>query len=210
MWKTYEHDRFRLAETEQTQKTTTRINGMRNKYIGRVLMCKSQVNPNKDIQSATAIVDSGNLVSVANWKEKIQCRVNGRDLFGDGGLGGEKVMDVLGMLHDTWGEITMPPFGNDYGCGVDYNADIALTTISSRVEPTMLQKRAYIGFPVEEMANDFQVIYERNTIKDEVSDTNADMSLGNGSNTTVAQNVDIYYEVVKKLNIRDGKYQVSY
>ena len=39
MWKTYEHDRFRLAantttaETEQTQKTTTRINGMRNKLV---------------------------------------------------------------------------------------------------------------------------------------------------------------------------------
>ena len=141
--------------------------------------------------------------------EKIQFRVNGVDVFAEGGLGDDKTMDILAVTADAWGEYCMTPYGNEYGKGPGaYNANVSAWEITSSVRPTFLQNRAYIGAKIETFCSDFSVNYTRSTLAGELNGVAG--HLGNSSYTNLAQDCIVYYGVIKQLVVKDRKYSVVY
>ena len=213
-WVTYEHDRFGIAASAGgtiglVNETHVRLSGLRNKYIGRVLITKNLVDG-----AATGMIKDhfvygeGNVGSFANFKEKIQIRVNGRNLFPEGGVGGLKSSELTAMCVDTWGDYSCIPYGNEYGMGPGaYNADSNTWPMSLSVNQVGNGRRAYIGFSVQQMAQDFHIEYSRVSVAGEVAATTL---LGASGYTNLAQTGNVYYETFKQIVIKDGQVAVSY
>ena len=214
-WESYERERF-LIPTVVTASTTpvatptnVRLSGLRNKYITKILLRKALQTDNTDIVNGNASLGEANNSSLANLHEKIQFRVNGADVFAEGGLGDDKTMDILSVTADAWGEYCMTPYGNEYGKGPGaYNADVANWQISDSIRPHFLQNRAYIGAKIETFCSDFSVHYTRSTLAGEVN--GGGNHLGNSSFTNLAQEAIVYYGVIKQLVVKDRKYSVVY
>ena len=214
-WESYERERF-LIPTVVTASTTpvatptnVRLSGLRNKYITKILLRKALQTDNTDIVNGNASLGEANNSSLANLHEKIQFRVNGADVFAEGGLGDDKTMDILSVTADAWGEYCMTPYGNEYGKGPGaYNADVANWQISDSIRPHFLQNRAYIGAKIETFCSDFSVHYTRSTLAGEVN--GGGNHLGNSSFTNLAQEAIVYYGVIKQLVIKDKAYSVIY
>lgn len=214
-WESYERERF-LIPTVVTASTSpvatptnVRLSGLRNKYITKILLRKALQTDNTDIVNGNASLGEANNSSLANLNEKIQFRVNGADVFAEGGLGDDKTMDILSVTADAWGEYCMTPYGNEYGKGPGaYDADVANWQISDSIRPHFLQNRAYIGAKIETFCSDFSVHYTRSTLAGEVN--GGGTHLGNSSFTNLAQEAIVYYGVIKQLVIKDKAYSVIY
>jgi len=219
-WETFEHDRFSLADNTtaetslQTQETSVRLNGLRNKYVTRILLQKVLQTNNDDIVDGANVLVS-NSGSIANLCEKVQIRVNGADKFAENGVGGDsslsgsKSMELVAVTQDAWGEYSLGPYGCEYGKGPGaYAADIANWDIDKLISSITAQQRSYVGCKVEDFCQDFQVIYSRGTIAGEV---NAGAThKGNSSFTNLAQIVNVYYGTMRSLIVKDGSYAVKY
>lgn len=219
-WETYEHDRFSLGDnttaenTLQTQETSVRLNGLRNKYVTRILLQKVLATNNADIVNNNKVL-AGVSGSLANLCERVQIRVNGADKFAENGVGGDttlngaKSMEVVAVTQDAWGEYSLGPYGAEYGKGPGaYDADFNNWDIDDLISVSTAQKRSYVGCKVDDFCQDFQVIYSRGTIAGEV---NAGANhLGNSSFTNLAQTVNVYYGTLRSLVVKDGKYAVVY
>jgi len=214
-WESYERERFIIPAvttaltTPFATPTNVRLSGLRNKYITKILLRKALQTDNTDIVNGNASLGEANNSSLANMNEKIQFRVNGVDVFAEGGLGDDKTMDILSVTADAWGEYCMTPYGNEYGKGPGaYNAAVSAWEISDSIRPHFLQNRAYIGAKIETFCSDFSVHYTRSTLAGEVN--GAAGHLGNSSFTNLAQDAIVYYGVIKQLVIKDRKYSVLY
>lgn len=214
-WEGYEHERFIIpsvntaSTTRVATETNIRLSGLRNKYITKILIRKELQTDTTDIVNNNESIGEANNSSLANMNEKIQFRVNGADLFAEGGLGDDKTMDILSVTSDAWGEYCMTPYANEYGKGPGaYDANVNNWSISSSIRSTFLQNRAYIGAKIETFCSDFSVIYTRSTLADEANAVATHR--GNGSYTGLAQNAHLYYGVIKQLVIKDGSYAVRY
>lgn len=214
-WEGYEHERFILpavvttSTTRVATDTNVRLSGLRNKYITKILIRKELQTDTNDIVNNNASIGEANNSSLANMNEKIQFRVNGADLFPEGGLGDDKTMDILAVTADAWGEYSLVPYGNEYGKGPGvYDANVNNWSITEAVRPQFIQNRAYIGAKIETFCSDFSVIYTRSTLAAEVN--GGATHLGNSSYTNLAQNAHLYYGVIKQLIIKNGSYAVKY
>lgn len=211
-WLAYEHDRYAFpaatgaavstAGVEQT--VSVRLNGIRNKTIGRVLIQKGYATTS----TAETGSDYGNFASRTLFKEKIQVRVNGSNLFAEGGLGGDKSMDMVAITTDAFGEYGLMPYEAEYGIGPGtFNADRTNLELDTYLDARRLNKGAYIGFHVQGKANDFFIEHKRTCV---TGDTNVATLGSAGSASLAALNVNVYFEVRKNLMIKDGKYMVQY
>jgi hypothetical protein len=208
-WMAYEHDRYVIpsnagSATGVEQTTNVRLNGIRNKSIGRVLIQKGYATTGAE----TTTSDYGNFASRSLFKEKIQVRVNGSNLFAEGGIGGDKVMDIIATTTDAWGEYTLVPYEAEYGKGPGaYDADYSNWEVNTYVDSRRLNKGAYIGFNVQNKANDFFIEHKRTCV---IGDTNL-ASMGSAGSASLAQlNVNVYFEVKKNLMVKDNKYMVQF
>ncbi len=212
-WLAYEHDRYVMEANAGTaagaeQTTSVRLNGIRNKSIGRVLIQKGYVTTSAEKTGN----DYGNFASRSLFKEKIQVRVNGANLFAEGGLGGRAdnatCMDIMAVCADAWGDYTLIPYEGEHGCGVgDFQADPADLEISTYVDNVRLNKGAYIGFHVQGKANDFFIEHKRTCV---TSDVNSAAYNSAGSASLDALSCNVYFEVKKNLMVSNGKYIVQY
>jgi len=208
-WIAYEHDRYSIpanagSATGQEQTTSVRMNGIRNKSIGRVLIQKAYATES----AATTGDDYANYASRSLFKEKIQVRVNGANLFAEGGLGGDKVMDIMATTTDAWGEYTMIPYEGEHGKGPGaYNATATNWQINTYVNVRVANKGSYIGFNVQDKANDFFIEHKRTCV---TGDKNLETMSGAGSASLAALTVNVYFEVKKMLMVSNGKYVVQY
>ena len=208
-WISYENDRYIIPQNAGTatgieQTTNVRLNGIRNKSIGRVLIHKSYATESNDTTSS----DYKNYASRSLFKEKIQVRVNGVNLFAEGGLGGNKVMDIIATTTDAWGEYTLVPYEGEYGKGPGaYNATITNWEIDSYMNARIANKGSYIGFNVQDKANDFFIEHSRTCVTGE---QNIETLKGAGSASLAELNVNVYFEVKKNLIVKDNKYIVQY
>ena len=214
-WESYERERFIIpavvtsSTTRVVTPTNVRLSGLRNKYITKILLRKALQTDNGDIVANNISIGEANNSSLANMNEKIQFRVNGVDVFAEGGLGNDKTMDILAVTADAWGEYCMTPYANEYGKGPgSYNANSANWEITSSIRPIFLQNRAYIGAKIETFCSDFSVNYSRATLAGEVNA--GGNHIGNSSYTNLAQDCTVYYGVIKQLVIKDRKYSVIY
>jgi hypothetical protein len=208
-WLAYEHDRYVIPANAGTntgfeQTTSVRLNGIRNKSIGRVLIQKGYVTTSEEKTGN----DYGNFASRSLFKEKIQVRVNGANLFAEGGLGGDTCMDIMAVCADAWGDYTLNPYEGEHSCGVgDFDANPANLEISTYVDNVRLNKGAYIGFHVQGKANDFFIEHKRTCV---TGDVNSKVYNSAGSASLDALSCNVYFEVKKNLMVKNGKYIVQY
>lgn len=212
-WLAYEHDRYAfpapaaadITAAGKEQTVSVRLNGIRNKSIGRVLIQKGYATS----AAATNSGDYGNLASRPLFKEKIQVRVNGSNLFAEGGLGGDKSMDILAVTTDAFGEFGLIPYESEYGSGPGtYNDTVGNWEINSYIDARRTNKGSYIGFHVQSKANDFFIEHKRTCVEGDVSAVGT--LAGANSASISALNCNVYFEVKKNLMVKDNKYMVQY
>lgn len=213
MWSEIEHDMFVVPTGTQpasdtgelVQEVNKVINGFDNKYLSRVLMVKTYQN--KSLNYSTNDALSGNLVSLAMFKEELNVRSKGMNIFNGDGLSNQGFKQML--LSETWGDVSYTPFGSMTSVGLDQagvqNANmngVAPHSGTDGAERKNVNIGAfdYIGFQVEDVVKQLQFNYKRTIVKD------AEASLKN----SMSMDVHLYGEVKKQISFSNGSYSVSY
>ena len=197
-WMEIEHDRFRIPATPTNgqvidqgvvQNTNVKINGFNNKRIQRLLLVKQLNDPamwtTYNVIDAFGIYGSQNL-----YKETLQIRVNGRNLFPRQGLVGSN--ERLASLTDNFGPMLSWPASNEQGVDstnlVDRNVDYA-------------GQLDYDGVLIGDYVSDLQIQIGRTGTHD------ANIRKPN----TAEIQVHCYAEIMKTLRLnKNGTYNISY
>lgn len=204
-WVSYEHDRFDIpantpggnAVAEQT--VDVKLNGLKNKTIGRVLVVKQLANDNDtSVNANNAIIGFGNVGSIQCVQEKYQLRVNGANILPEQGI--TKYNEQLALLAQTYGDITMLPFSH---CG----------SIPSGLQGNKLTDKdvngakqlGYFGIAVNDFVQDFQLTYKR-----ENNSFASDIANNGQVYTNAHLTGHVYFEVNKMLQLQGGAYRIMY
>ena len=214
VWSEIEHDLFQVptgaqpaaALGEEVQEVNAVINGFDNKYVSRVLMVKSYNDKTLNYATNNAL-GNGNCVSLAMFKDELNVRHKGSNMFNGDALKNAGFRQML--LQETWGEVCVPPFGalTEVGLDVDSTLPQNVNGVSltpgnggARRKNALIGQYDYIGFQVEDQVKQLQVNYKRTCVLDTAA------SLDN----SVALDVHLYAEVRKQLVFSGGNYQISY
>lgn len=214
MWNTYEHDMFvvqaadaGVAATGTRQSTSARLNGFKNKTIGKMLLVKQLQNQSDgDVVDGTNALGYGNMGSVACFDEQLQVRVNGANAMPGQGI--TKPNEALALMADTFGQITMSPFGHAYN-GSNYNDDRTQLQTDKVMENGSQKtgRLSYFGLPIHEKVTDMQIIYSRVQLSAE----SAAITPGSGWSSKKPLNVHCFCEVAKSITFQaGGQYVIAY
>lgn len=217
VWSEIEHDVFTVPQATQptggaggpnelVQSFSAVVNGFDNKYVSRMLIVKQ---PNSKVYEygGNAALGNGNIQSRAMFKEKLNIRHKGSNVFNGDGL--ENVAFRQMLLSETFGDVTVPPFGASTGIGRDPDSGQSIHVSGQLpvVNAGFTQKKShrigqydYLGFQMEDVVRQLQFSYERTALK-----TNA-----TNLNNVLALDVHLYAEVRKSLTFTSGVYDVSY
>lgn len=214
VWSEIEHDVFSVGTGvqptadlgEQPQEVNAVINGFDNKYVSRVLMVKTYTDKTLNYDGNNS-KGNGNIVSLAMFKEELNVRHKGSNMFNGDSLANQGFKQML--LQETWGACVVPPFAALTQVGSDINATqarncngVPLRTGNSGSKRVghVVSQYDYIGFQIEDYVKQLQINYKRTCLKD------SDASLDN----SVAMDVHIYAEVRKQLSFSGDSYVISY
>jgi len=190
-------DAANLAE-EKSQ--SNKIEGFNNKYVSRVLISKAFSNK---ANYESPVLGFGDLGSVVMHKEKLQCRVNGQNLFSGDGIEHEGFKAKL--LSMAYNQVNIPPYANLESVGTD---DINGTSVHQGGTLGIVGNKQdqrtgtanWIGFSLEDRIKDLNFTYKRTKVKDgrAVQKNNA------------ALDIHIYCEVQKQMVKSGSEYQIKY
>lgn len=225
MWNEIEHDIFQVPtgvnagadNSRVSQNVQAVINGFDNKFVSRVLMVKSLTNKGlllggddgSGSAGAAIALGNGNASSISQFEEQIQVRHQGANLFNGDGLKNDAWKQML--LQETWGVVTIPPFGGLQSVGAE-NASLVAQNVNglkvSYLDQDAVNERSsesqgqysYIGFQIEDRVKQLQFSYTRTVAKDTATI----------KYTQEALDVHIYAEVRKQLVLGKNGYEVSY
>jgi len=225
MWNEIEHDLFQVADATNagadnsrvTQNVESVINGFDNKFVSRVLMVKSLTNKNllkggddgSGSVGANIAFGNGNASSIAQFEEQVQVRHQGANLFNGDGLKNDAWKQML--LQETWGVVTIPPFGALQTVGAE-NTSLVCQNVNGLKFSFLDQDNAneklsetqgqysYIGFQIEDRVKQLQFSYTRTVAKDTATIKYTQEGL----------DVHLYAEVRKQLVLGQNGYEVSY
>ena len=197
-WMEIEHDRFRIpatatnggaADQDVVQNTNVKLNGFNNKRIQRLLLVKQLNDPamwaTYNVIDAFGIYGSQNL-----YKETLQIRVNGRNIFPRQGLVGSN--ERLASLTDNFGPMLSYPASNEQGI------DTAKLVVRQTDQAAQLD---YDGVLIGDYINDLQIQIGRTGTHD------ANIRKPN----TAEIQVHCYAEIMKTLRLnKNGTYNISY
>jgi len=225
VWNEIEHDQFNVptgvnagaTDSEVEQKVARVVNGFDNKYLGRVLMVKSFTDKTKmsgtNDGSNPFMLGNGNACSQAQFKEVVQLRVGGANIFPADGLKNDAFKSML--LQETWGVSFCPPFGNVSQCGSDNDASVMLnvngvlegfgSTPSNFQQSMQVGQYAYIGFSVEDRVKQLQFTYSRSVVVENGAGDNSQLKRSQN-----ALDIHLYGEISKSLKISNAGYEISY
>lgn len=225
MWNTYEHDMFVVQAADASvaahgtrQTTSARLNGFKNKTIGKMLLVKQLQNQSDgDVVDGTTALGYGNMGSVACFDEQLQVRVNGANAMPGQGI--TKPNEALALMADTFGQITMSPFGHAYN-GSNYNTTLADMQTEKVMENGSRKtgRLSYFGLPIHEKVTDMQIIYSRvqllhedpGTIHNIHGQTDG-IARGSGWSSKKPLNVHCFCEVAKSITFQaGGQYVIAY
>lgn len=169
-----------------------KLDGFRNKSVERVLQIKEEIDPAKYL-NGNAVLGYGRYQSPAVFNEKLQVRLNGRNLFPQSGMTG--AMERLGYLVDLYGEQVLYPGANqvDIDPGTIVGPDQAGGT-------ALGGNKSYNAFYVGDRVMDLQIEHKRTSLHDTT----------NLRPSTDALNVHYFAEVKKGLVIGNGGYNIVY
>jgi hypothetical protein len=211
VWSEIEHELFQVpvgvqpadATSVIVQETNKVITGFDNKYVSRVLMVKTYNNKSLNYTGGNAH-GSGNLVSLAMFKDELNVRHKGANMFNSDALSNSGFRQML--LQETWGDIVICPFGALTNIGLDVVANASNVagmpaTDSTFAKSKFIGQSDYIGFQVEDYVKQLQFNYKRTVPFD-----NSAQLLNR-----CGMDVHIYAEVRKQLTFTgNGDYDISY
>ena len=185
-WLEWEHDFFVIPQSTgngaagdqlKEQQTNVQINGFNNKHLERILLVKEIGDASKEV-AANATKGFGKFSSQACYKQKVQFRVNGRNLLPREGIVGNN--ERLAHIVDSFGECSAYISSNQYG------VDAALELTDGR---NLMGQLDYIGMYIGEDISNLQINYSRVGLEDTT----------NKRPTTDQLNAHVYGEVRKSL-----------
>lgn len=197
-WLEVEHDFFVIPQSPNNGgvndqllllPTNVQLNGFNNKYLERLVMVKEIANPALEV-SANTTQGFGKFSSQCCFRQKVQLRVNGSNLYPRNGIVGNN--ERLAHVVDTFGDCANYIGSNQYG------TDPATVLFNGR---QFLGQLDYIGAYVGEQISNLQINYERTGLQDATTKRP----------TTDALNVHVYGEVRKAIKIGpQGQYRITY
>jgi hypothetical protein len=101
-----------LANQEKVQSQEFLLNGFNNKTVNRMLLIRSPTDP-KTWRENNNNIGPGNQSSFSVYKPVIQVVLNGKNIFPGSGL--TRKNHILGMMHDTYGDLVVAPGANLVG-----------------------------------------------------------------------------------------------
>ena len=235
-WVAIEHDLANIPEVpnlaavadEAVQRSQLRINGFQDKVVSRLMIAKCYENtgpggPNVNQDGGLAgtvhqVKALGGYGSKALFREKVNLRLNGRNVLSGDGLVTPAQQTM--MLSDTWGALNMCPFQNQQSVGRDTAyANSALNVVGiNQTQPPVrstaagaaaavqqgywISNSAWIGLPVQDRVTDMQIDLERTG----TFSTGTQSSAGNFQ----ALNLHVFGEVAKGMTVSGGNYRIFY
>jgi len=227
LWNEIQNDMFQIPDMTATanaggdddlhpQEVSAIVNGFDNKYLSRVLICKNATDLSTlhfPGNQEKLIYGRGYASSFSGFKESLQVRSSGANLFTGDGIANTGWQQML--LSETWGVVTIAPFGGVGGVGsntigeptnlhnvngapipLSFNTSDAATDLSP-----VVGQYSYYGFSVEDMVKQLQFTYNRTAVKD---------TTPGPKYTSQAMDINVYGEVRKQLVLGKGGYEVKY
>lgn len=202
-WLELEHDQFNIPQSKNNggaddqnllQSVNPKINAFNNKHVERILIVKEFQNPLKVINGSGLQIGFGRYASPACFKQTVNFRVNGRNIFPRSGITGNN--ERLAYLIDAWGDCIAYPSSNQYGL-----ASIADVVVDGADYTGQLD---YIGGYIGEYINDLVINYSRVGLQ-------GDGGLNDRRPTTDALIAHVYCECAKQLIVNpDLSYTIEY
>ena len=201
-WSEIEHDQFVIAAAPAgsaaasdgvVQPLNVKLNGYNNKIVDRMLIVKEIADSTLVLNAGGVVQGYGKFGSQACLGQKVQFRVNGRNILPRQGLVGNN--ERLAFVVDTWGECANFPGSNIY------QADTAPVMSSA---PQYAGTLDYIAVYLGVQINDLQLNYSRIGVQQTAA-------AGDQLATTAALIGHVYCEVRKQLiMVGGGQYRVEY
>jgi len=200
-WLEVEHDLFRIPATagdgaagdqNVIQTINQKINGFNNKRLQRLLLVK-QIRNAAAFQPTDTLSGFGIFGSQNLYKESLQIRVNGRNIFPRAGLVGDN--ERLAVLSDNFGHIFSYPTSNTQGVNGD-------ELVQDGGDNGFAAQLDYDGVLVSEYITDLQINIGRTGTEDAAT----------LRPNTSAIDVHCFGEVVKTLRLTPGAlgYSIGY
>lgn len=200
VWLETEHDRFLIKSADGSatavQAISPKLNGFNNKILERLLMVKT-VAPTAPgvVDSSNKVLGFGNASGQTCHNEKIQLRINGRNILPREGVVGPN--ERLSLLVDTFGECFSYLGANKYGLKGQTKAQI----VDGQDYQGSLD---YFGIYLSEYIQDLQINYERTNLQ-------SSTVTGAKNRSCDLMHAHVFGEVRKQLVLNtDGSYVVSY
>ena len=201
-WLELEHDQFNIPvsandgganDQNLLQSVNPKINAFNNKHVERILITKEYQNPLKAV-SGGAQVGFGRYASPACFKQVVNFRVNGRNIFPRNGITGNN--ERLAYLIDAWGDCIAYPSSNQFGMAGIGNVVTDGADYVGQLD--------YIGGYIGEYINDLVINYSRVGLQ---GDGGAD----DPRPATDALIAHVYAECAKQLIVNpDLSYNIEY
>jgi hypothetical protein len=193
------------AGNQAKQNVSLRVNGFDNKLLGRVVMMKA-LNDNQYVSGGSDTQQGiGPLSSQAQYKEKINFKINGKSVMSGEGLNSPS--KIASVLSDTFGPINIQPFTNETAIGLNRKGAepniVGIPSVSGSTSSTLVGQSSYVGINLAtRVSNQFSVEYERGIVNDATTDKEL---------LNEAINLHLFAEVQKQMSIdNNGNYLIRY
>ena len=201
-WLELEHDQFNIPVSANDggandqnilQSVNPEINAFNNKHVERILIAKEYQNPLKAVSSGLQ-VGFGRYASPACFKQVVNFRVNGRNIFPRNGITGNN--ERLAYLIDAWGDCLAYPSSNQFGMAGIGNVVTDGADYVGQLD--------YIGGYIGEYINDLVINYSRVGLQ-------GDGGVDDPRPATDALIAHVYAECAKQLIVNpDLSYNIEY
>ena len=164
-WLEREHDQFVIPQSANNggandqklvQSVNVKVNGFNNKRVERLLMVKELSDKSLFLYGGTAVGGFGHFASQANFNQKFQVRLNGRNILPRQGMVANN--ERLAHVVDTYGECTSFLGANQYGKKDNVNFMANGDKLGGQAD--------YIALYLGDYVQDLQINYSREGLQD--------------------------------------------
>ena len=181
------------ADQALEQTVNFKLDGFKNKSVERIIQVKEVPTPASYL-TGNAVNGFGRFGSSAVYKEKLQCRVNGSNIFPQQGMIGD--MERLGYVADNFGDCFSYPGANQ----LDLDSGLVVGT-SAADGRLRIGNLSYNGWYIGKKVLDLQIVHSRTGLNNTASFRPEISSL----------NVHYFGEVKKALVLnKNGQYNIVY
>ena len=209
VWDEIEHDQYNMPEisnpggaVKQVQSVSAVVNGFDNKYVSRMVLMKVPAIKT-DMYSGDVSQGLGNFASVNLFREKVQLRVNGANIFAGDGIRSDSQKAML--MSQSWGDLNALPFSNRQNVGSeDRDAVVQNSSGVPILNANKMDERVghsdYIGFSLEDKIRQLNFQHERTCLNNTLAIRQNEL----------AYDIHIFAECRKVLSLGNGGYKISY